>query len=38
MKKYIYKYITNLPEEKKNLQIKEYLKFLEKEIEQGMKM
>ena len=38
MKKYIYKYITNLPEEKKNLQIKEYLKFLEKEIEQGVKM
>ena len=38
MKKYIYKYITNLPEEKKNIQIKEYLKFLEKEIEQGVKM
>ena len=38
MKKYIYKYILNLPEEKKNMQIKEYFKFLEKEIEMGIKM
>ena len=38
MKKYIYKYISNLPEEKKPIQIKEYFKFLEKEIELGIKM
>ena len=38
MKKYIYNYILNLPEEKKNIQIKEYLKFLEKEIEHGIKI
>ena len=38
MKKYIYKYISNLPEEKKPIQIREYFKFLEKEIELGIKM
>ena len=38
MKKYIYKYISNLPDEKKPIQIKEYFKFLEKEIELGIKM
>ena len=38
MKKYIYNYILNLPEEKKNIQIKEYFKFLEKEIENGIKI
>jgi hypothetical protein len=38
MKKYIYNYILNLPEEKKNIQIKEYINFLKKEIEHGIKM
>ena len=38
MKKYIYNYILNLPEENKNIQIKEYFNFLAKEIENGIKM
>ena len=38
MKKYIYYYIKNLPEQKQNEQIKEYFKFLEKEIEMGKKL
>lgn len=38
MKKYIYNFIQKLPEKKKNPQIKEYLKFLEKEIEIGKKL
>jgi hypothetical protein len=38
MKKYIYDFIKNLPEKKKNEQIKEYFKFLEKEIEIGKKL
>ena len=38
MKKYIYNYILNLPEENKNIQIKEYFNFLAKEIEHGIKM
>ena len=38
MKKYIYVYIKKLPENKKNKQINEYLKFLEKEIEIGKKL
>ena len=38
MKKYIYNYISNLPEEKRNMQINEYFNYLEKEIEHGIKM
>lgn len=38
MKKYIYNFIRKLPENKKNKQIKEYLKFLEKELELGKKL
>ena len=38
MKKYIYNYIKQLPDNKKNKQINEYLKFLEKEIEIGKKL
>ena len=38
MKKYIYDFIKKLPEKKKNNQIQEYLKFLEKEIELGKKL
>jgi hypothetical protein len=38
MKKYILNFIKNLPEHKKNEQIKQYFKFLEKEIELGKKL
>ena len=38
MKKYILNYISHLPEEKKNIQIKEYYKYLEKEIEHDIKI
>ena len=38
MKKYIFNFIQKLPESKKNQQIKEYLKFLEKELELGKKL
>ena len=38
MQKYILNYIQNLPEKKKNSQMKEYIKFLEKEIEIGKRM
>ena len=38
MKKYIYNFILKLPEKKKNEQIKEYLKYLEKEIDLGKKL
>ena len=38
MKKYIYDYINNLPKEKKTMQINDYLKFLEKEINEGKKI
>ena len=38
MKKYIYNFILKLPENKKNEQIKEYLKYLEKEIDLGKKL
>ena len=37
MKKYIFNFIQKLPENKKNENIKKYLKFLEKEIEIGKK-
>jgi hypothetical protein len=37
MKKYIFNFVRNLPENKKNEHIKKYLKFLEKEIEIGKK-
>ena len=38
MKIYIYNFIKKLPENKKNEQIKEYYKYLEKEIELGKKL
>ena len=38
MKKYIHNYILKLPDNKKNKQIKEYLKFLEKELDLGKKL
>lgn len=38
MKKYIYNFILKLPENKKILQVKEYFKYLEKEIELGKKL
>ena len=38
MKKYIHNYISNLPEEKRNMQINEYFTYLGKEIEHGIKM
>jgi hypothetical protein len=38
MKKYIHNYIKKLPDNKKNKQINEYLKFLEKEIDLGKKL
>ena len=37
MKKYIFNFVQNLPENIKNEHIKKYLKFLEKEIEIGKK-
>ena len=38
MKKYIHNYILKLPDNKKSEQIKEYLKYLEKEIDLGKKL
>ena len=38
MKKYIYDYIIKLPENKKNDQIKDYMKYLNKEIIKGKKL
>ena len=38
MKRYILNYIKNLDEKKKTEQIKEYIKYLEKEIEKGDKL
>ena len=38
MKRYILNYIKNLDEKKKNEKIKEYIKYLEKEIEKGDKL
>ena len=38
MKKYILNYISHLPEEKKNIQVKEYYKYLQKEIEHDIKI
>ena len=38
MKKYIHNFILKLPDNKKSEQIKEYLKYLEKEIDLGKKL
>jgi len=38
IKKYILNYISHLPEEKKNIQVKEYYKYLQKEIEHDIKL
>ncbi len=35
MKKYIYEYLINLPNEKKNEQIKKYIEYLKEEIQRA---